>query len=95
MANVGDELARPELELVKVLHLQILLLRPDLRHHTTWWAGISTAIVMLTITVFCSRFDFNLIFYKEFYVDSTFSPPIFGVEDINCSTLGVIGLAGV
>jgi len=60
----------------------------------------------VTIVVFPSRLDFC----KEFDVDSIsfFFRPIFGVEDINsctqhdrihrdinCSTLGVIGLAGV
>ena len=34
------------------------------------------------------------IFHKEFDDDSIFSPPIFGVEDINSSARSVIGFMG-
>ena len=33
VTDVSDQLARPKLKLFEVLHLQILLLRPDLYHH--------------------------------------------------------------
>jgi len=47
----------------------------------------------VSIVVFCSRCDFDAIFYKQFNFD--FFAPIFGVEDINFFALSVIGYAEI
>jgi len=72
---------------LKQLWYDLNIMKVKYKTYTFMLAPVFTPLqlMMWYLWFFSFRFDFASIFNKEFNVDSIFSPPIFGDENINSS----------